>query len=174
MLANVSFLPDRDIANVMFDPLLTLAPDGSVVPVVAERYETVSSTRWRFHLHQGITFHDGRPLQAPDVKFSLELYLKPEVPNSYLYNGWLDHVDVIDDYTVEVVAKQPYRVALANMAYLSHIIPRASTRFRRLRAETHRQRPIQTGAIRGQQPRGDHRERQILGQQAEADRHHLP
>lgn len=124
MLANI---PDTDIANVLFDPILTLAPDGTPTPVLAEHYEQVSPTRWRFVLRRGVTFHDGRPLQAPDAKFSLENYLRPEVPNSYLYTGWLDHVEVVDDYTFEVVAKKPYRVAIANMSYLSHVVPRDTT-----------------------------------------------
>jgi ABC-type transport system substrate-binding protein len=124
---SISNLPDTDIANVIFDPLVTRNADGSIQPVLAEKVEPLGGDRWRFTLREGAKFHDGRPVTAKDVKFSLENFLNPATTNGYLYLGWLDKVDIVNDRIVEVVSKRPYRVALANMAYLSHIIPSDAT-----------------------------------------------
>lgn len=117
-------VPDQDIVKLYSDPLLALANDGSIEPGIAMSYEQVSETRYRLRLRPLVKFHDGSPLTATDVKFSLESYLKSK--NAEQYNVWLDRVDVIDDTTAEAVAKMPYRVAMSNTAYKSFIIPRTA------------------------------------------------
>ena len=42
------------------------------MPALAERWEIVEPTRWRFHLRKGVKFHNGEPFTADDVVFSLE------------------------------------------------------------------------------------------------------
>ena len=41
-------------------------------PALAERWETVSPTVWRFHLRSGARFHGGEEFTAEDVVFSWE------------------------------------------------------------------------------------------------------
>lgn len=124
---SAQIIPDDDINNLLFEPLLTLTAQGAVEPVLARQYTQVGDTRWRFSLRPGVTFHDGTRLTAQDVKFSIENFLKPGFDPDDLYRPWLDHVDIVDDLTVEVVARMPHRVAMRDMAYNSHVIPRTAT-----------------------------------------------
>ena len=49
-------------ANV-FEGLTRFAPDGAVLPALAESWEVApDGLSWVFHLHDGVTFHDGTPL----------------------------------------------------------------------------------------------------------------
>jgi peptide/nickel transport system substrate-binding protein len=59
-------------ANV-FEGLTRIEEDGSVAPALARDW-TISpdGLSYRFHLRAGVHFHDGTPLTAADVRFSLD------------------------------------------------------------------------------------------------------
>src|SRR5438045_9009151 len=43
-----------------------------IIPGLAERWEVLEPTRWRFHLRKGVKFHNGEDFTADDVIFSLD------------------------------------------------------------------------------------------------------
>ena len=53
---------DRDIAALVFSGLTRLSGDGTPEPALAESWEVVEPTRWRFHLRKGVKFHNGNTL----------------------------------------------------------------------------------------------------------------
>jgi peptide/nickel transport system substrate-binding protein len=65
------------LGNVM-EGLVTRDKDLKIVPALAESWEIVEPTRWRFHLRKGVKFHNGEAFTADDVLFSLERALSPE------------------------------------------------------------------------------------------------
>ncbi len=77
-----------------------------IIPGLAERWELVSPTTWRFHLRKGVKFHGGEPFTADDVIFSAERVrkqdsdLKARVPSDAVFSK-------VDDHTVEVTLKGP-------------------------------------------------------------------
>jgi peptide/nickel transport system substrate-binding protein len=103
---------------------LVMFPDEStqIVPGLAESW-TVSrdGLRYTFKLRKGITFHDGTPLDAEAVKFSIERQINPEHPAHKLgkypfanyFFGNVKAVEVIDPATVEFVLKEPRASFLA-------------------------------------------------------------
>ena len=63
----------------MFDSLVGLEGEElKPVPLLAERWEIVNPTTWRFHLRKGVKFHNGDSFDAKDVKYSFETYLDPK------------------------------------------------------------------------------------------------
>jgi ABC-type transport system substrate-binding protein len=58
----------------IFEGLVTFEPDGTrVAPALAERWEASADGReWTFYLRQGVTFHDGTPLNADAVLFNID------------------------------------------------------------------------------------------------------
>ena len=48
----------------MYETLVARDPGGRLVPSVAESWEVKSPTEWVFKIRQGITFHNGEPLNA--------------------------------------------------------------------------------------------------------------
>src|SRR5712692_3234677 len=55
-----------------YEPLVVLEPDYSMSPGLAQRWEQVGPNTFRFHLRPGVTFHDGSPFGAADVKYTFD------------------------------------------------------------------------------------------------------
>ena len=58
----------------MYETLVARDPSGRLVPNVAESWEVKSPTEWVFKIRQGITFHNGEPVNAQAVKATLDRY----------------------------------------------------------------------------------------------------
>src|SRR3989440_13040411 len=48
-----------------------------IIPGLAESWEQLEPTRWRFHLRKGVKFQNGEDFTADDVVFSAERSVKP-------------------------------------------------------------------------------------------------
>src|SRR5918993_2955175 len=59
------------LGNV-YEGLTKRGPQLEIIPGLAERWEVLEPTRWRFHLRQGVRFHNGEQFTADDVLFSAE------------------------------------------------------------------------------------------------------
>jgi len=57
------------LGNV-YEGLIRRGPELQILPALAERWEIVEPTRWRFHLRKGVKFHNGNPFTADDVLFT--------------------------------------------------------------------------------------------------------
>ena len=63
----------RSILFNIFEGLVKATPEGDVTPAVASDYEiSKDATVYTFYLREGVTFHDGNPVTAEDIKYSLE------------------------------------------------------------------------------------------------------
>jgi peptide/nickel transport system substrate-binding protein len=104
-------------ANI-FEGLTRFAPDGAIVPGLARRWDVSEDGRtYTFHLHPGVTFHDGTAMDASDVVFSLDRARAPESTNAQkaLFAG-IETVEAVDPATVRVTLKSadgafPFKMA---------------------------------------------------------------
>jgi len=64
--------PDTGIAGVaallQSASLVAIDPAGRAQPALADRWEAADARTWRFHVRQGLTFHDGTPVTAASVR----------------------------------------------------------------------------------------------------------
>ncbi len=102
---------DKIISKV-FSSLLDRDPyTQEMTPLIAERYE-VSDDKlsYTFHLRHDVTFSDGVPLTAKDVKFTFDKIMDPKVDAPQLRNYFVDitSVDQVDDFTVRFTCAKPY------------------------------------------------------------------
>ncbi len=94
----------------MVEPLFITDVDGKIKPLLAESYEVSSDGLvYTIKIKKGVKFHDGTPLTAEAVKFSLERLLDPKVrvPGRHNYLV-MKKIEVVDDYTVRIYLKYPF------------------------------------------------------------------
>jgi len=84
-----------------------LPPDYfSLSPRIIKSYETSDEqTTWTIHIVENAKWHDGKPLTAEDIKFTLEkLYMLPQWQDVDMK---VESAEIIDDYTLKVVNSGP-------------------------------------------------------------------
>lgn len=66
-------IPDFARVLNLYDTMFRQAPNGTVTPGVVETAEAnADATVWTFKIRQGVTFHDGRPLTADDIVYTIQ------------------------------------------------------------------------------------------------------
>jgi peptide/nickel transport system substrate-binding protein len=105
------------IDNLIFDDLLTRGDNLDVAPGLAERWENPDPLTYVFHLHHGVTFHDGRSLTSRDVKWTFDTLLQGKVRSTKaaVYR-FVDRIDTPDDFTVAFHMKEPSATLLWNLS----------------------------------------------------------
>jgi len=105
------------IDELIYDALLTRDEHLNVQPGLAERWETPDPLTYVFHLHHGVTFHDGRPLTSRDVKWTFDSLLGGKIRStkSATYR-YVDRIDAPDDFTVTFHLKEPSATLLWNLS----------------------------------------------------------
>ena len=69
--------------STMHNALTEVAPDGQLIPLVAESFETgADSSEWIFTLRQDVTFHNGKTVTADDVVVSLSRHWSEDSASS--------------------------------------------------------------------------------------------
>ena len=92
----------HNIYEGLVRPSANLEPE----PALAVRWTNVDPVTWRFELRQGVFFHDGTPLTADDVVFSLARQ-KSKTSGRAAYVSGIKSVRKIDERTIEYVTDGP-------------------------------------------------------------------
>ncbi|MGN6549898.1 MAG: ABC transporter substrate-binding protein [Pararhizobium sp.] len=103
----------------LYEGLTRFAENGSIIPDLAKSWNiSKDGLTYTFHLHDGVTFHDGTKMTASDVKFSLDRARAPDSTNAQkpLFAD-IKSVEVVDPLTVKVTLTRPNGSFLFNMAW---------------------------------------------------------
>jgi len=98
------------IWNLIYDTLAYFDETGKVVPNLAKSWDvSADGTNYTFHLHDGIKCSDGTPLDATDVKYTMDRDLDPKGGSVMKAAfGPITSVDVIDPLTVKFTLSKPF------------------------------------------------------------------
>ncbi|MBN1190979.1 MAG: ABC transporter substrate-binding protein [Dehalococcoidales bacterium] len=129
-----------------YDALLEWDKDGNIVGGVAESW-MIDGTTITFTIRKGIKFHNGDPLTAHDVKFSMDRFSDMQQSTNpwsfYLSKGYNQvETRVVDDYTFQFVQDHPEPSQLIIMAW-TQILPK--NYFEKVGQEEFRKHPIGSG-----------------------------
>ena len=93
----------------LYDTLLVRDANLKIVPQLATSYKLVNDHTWEFKLRKGVKFHNGEDFNAAAVKFNIERMADPKNKlRQTVFQGIVDRVDIIDDYTVRIITKVPH------------------------------------------------------------------
>ncbi len=115
------------VATNIYDGLTYRGPDAKLVPGLATSWEELDGgLRIRFHLREGVVFHNGEPCNAEAVQFTFNRLLGEEGnkgPQRSNYTA-IKAVDIIDAKTVDFQLNKPDPVLLTKLAgYGAMIVP---------------------------------------------------
>lgn len=96
------------LTNTLYDCLIWRAADGDgYVGQAAESWSATNDTTWRFVLREGLTFHNGEPLDAEAVKWNID---RTRTRVDFLVQpqwSFVEDVFVIDERTLDITTAVP-------------------------------------------------------------------
>jgi len=99
------------------EPILRLTADFNTEPALASRWEFRGDNTYRFVLRREPRFHDGTPLSADAVKYTLDQGIREKTQYSFLGN---ESVRVVDDSTIDIRPLRPNLRLLEQMSHFSY------------------------------------------------------
>ncbi|HEU0164041.1 MAG TPA: ABC transporter substrate-binding protein, partial [Thermomicrobiales bacterium] len=100
-----------------------------IIPSLAKSWKRLDDLTMEVVLRDDILFHDGTPVTADDVKYTIDRIIDPKADPKLqvviVAFQTYDHVDVIDTHTLHIVTKAP-DIALEQRFALLYIVSRAA------------------------------------------------
>ncbi|MBV8779467.1 MAG: ABC transporter substrate-binding protein [Alphaproteobacteria bacterium] len=107
----------RIVFASLCDKLVDISPKLDIVPQLATEWSWTDQNKTLvMKLRQGVKFHDGEPLDAAAVKFSLERHLTMAGSNRKAEISAVRSVEAIDDHTVKLLLDKPFAPLLAQLS----------------------------------------------------------
>lgn len=108
--------------SYIFDTLMW-KDESSLIPYLAEDYSvSEDGLTYTFQLRKGVSFTDGTPFTAEDVKFTFD-YMK-EHPYKWVSVSMVEEASVVDEHTVEIKLNKTYNPFLSDVAGSLPILPK--------------------------------------------------
>ncbi len=101
-------IPQVLLYNV-YETLVRLEQDGSITGLLAESWDVSDDAlTYTFNLHDGVTFHNGEPMTADDVVFSINNVLTKDPAHPFVTTlAPIASVEAVDDTTAVITLSQP-------------------------------------------------------------------
>lgn len=138
------------VLKKIFDSLTTRNNSNTVIPQLAESWRLINDTLWQFKLRKDVLFHNGQPMTAEDVKFTLDRVVRQGAmdgrtsPRRSLFKP-ISAVLVQDRYTVLIRTHHPWP-NLPLMLSLQEIVP--AHHFQTVGSALFETAPVGTGPFR--------------------------
>lgn len=142
---NPALYEHGEINSLIFLGLTTHNEKDEVAPGAAESWTFDEDTNtYTFKLREGVKFHDGEPLTAEDVKFTIEAIMDPDNGSENASNFEdVTKVEAADDQTVKISMKAPN---VAMLDYLTiGILPKHILEGKDLATDSFNQNPVGAG-----------------------------
>lgn len=107
---------DRSLARLIFSSLLTYDANGMIQKDLAESYEmSLDGKTYTVRLKKNAVWHDGKPLTAEDVFFTIKLTQNPLYKSPLRANWQGVQVETIDQHTIRFSLRIPYAPFIENL-----------------------------------------------------------
>ena len=108
---------DRDLTALVYSGLLRATPDGRFIPDLAERYVvSPDGLSYTFVIRENAAFHDGRPVTADDVVYTVAKAQENSLKSPRRVNWEGVAAEKTGDREVVFRLKQPYAPFIASLS----------------------------------------------------------
>lgn len=147
---------DRQVQYNIFDRLLDVDAQMQIVPYLVTSWEaSEDGLIYTMHLQEGVTFHDGTPLDAEAVKYNLDRARQPDTRRATELSE-VQGVEVVDEHTFQIVLSQPFPAVLGALTDRAGMMVSPAA-MEELGADGFTQAPVGSGPFRfDSRVRGDH------------------
>lgn len=139
-----SGLEGMNVLINIFDTLTERDVNNRLVPRLATSWEAVDDHRWRFHLRDGVRFHNGESFDADAVKFSIERLVDPATKSTIVELRAVKSVEVIDRLTADFLMSAPDPVIPEKVSLFGGVML-PPQHLRQVGAAEFARRPVGTG-----------------------------
>ena len=135
--------PSAQVTRHIYDTLVYLCYDTfDPQPRLALNWSQPDAQTVVMELRQGVYFHNGDPLTAHDVKFSIDRAAVN--PHAEAITGMISHVTVQDDYNFTIHLDVPFAPIIRHLGHtITGILPAAY--YEEVGADAFREAPVGTG-----------------------------
>jgi peptide/nickel transport system substrate-binding protein len=114
----------RVVYSNILEGLVKIDRNGKIAPALVRDFKiSKDGKEYTFILKKGVKFHDGKPFDAEDVKFTFERLMDPKTATAHPeYYKDIDSVQVVDSHTVKIKMKNVNSMFLFNLARPDSII----------------------------------------------------
>lgn len=109
---------DQDVTALVYSGLMKIDEQGTLIPDTAESI-TVSEDGLTYNIliRKDIRFHDGTPLTARDVIYTIQLIQNSDL-KSPLRGNWTDvTIEEVGEYEFNIVLEEPYAPFIENFQF---------------------------------------------------------
>ncbi len=103
-------------SHMVFDPLVRWTRSMDFEPRLATSWQRIDQYTVRFNLRKNVKFHSGNTLTTKDVLFTYNRLL--ESPDFKALFQPFKELKVIDDYTFELITREPYPLVMHMATYI--------------------------------------------------------
>jgi peptide/nickel transport system substrate-binding protein len=127
----------------LFEGLVRFDANLKIEAALAQSWSNPDATRWLFQIRPGVRFHDGRPLEAEDVAYSIRRAAMFERSVISPYFTSIRQVTALDPRRVEIETREPDPLLLNKLTFI-YVVPRAAS----FENPSLANRPVGTGPYR--------------------------
>ena len=115
------------VAHHAWDTLIYRDPEGFVMkPALAKSWKWIDDTTLEFELQTTAKFHNGDPVTAEDVVYTIGIVTDPKsgisAPSNYT---WIAGAEAMGTHKVRITLKNPFPAALEYISFVLPIYPKA-------------------------------------------------
>jgi peptide/nickel transport system substrate-binding protein len=110
----VNVRAESSLSGHLWDTLTFVNSDLELEPSLATSWRLINNFTWEFRLREGLTFHNGEPVNAQAVRFSIErTQSMPGSLRTFAHDTQLERIQILDEYRFRLVTGIP----ISNLAY---------------------------------------------------------
>lgn len=116
---------DLDTLRLIYEPMFRISTEGLAVPNIVEDWSiSADGLTWTFQITDNIKWHDGKPLTAEDVKFSLEFIRDNALPYLGTIGEITDTVEITGEWEVTMTLKSAFAPLAIVMGEFGFVVPK--------------------------------------------------